>query len=115
MSISRKVFAGFGAAALLSLTAPVLAGPSEALAACKTEIATDARLSQFESVRQNTDDIKRRGRFTRFEINVRAGSVDGVDARWVAHCKARNNGKVETLELVQIEGHRDPHIAQTAN
>lgn len=113
MSIAKNVFAGIGAAALISFTGPALAGPSEALAACKNEIAADAQLSQFEKVRQDTDHIQRRGRYTRFEIGVRAVDADGAEVNWVANCKARNNGKVEELELVQVGGEAGNQVAQS--
>ena len=112
---AKNVFAGFGAIALASLTTTAFAGPTEALAACKSEIASDARLSQFESVRQNTGDIKRRGRYTNFEIAVRAQAADGLESSWVANCKARNNGKVESLELVQVGGSVGAQVAQSNN
>ncbi|MDJ0877264.1 MAG: hypothetical protein QNI86_01575 [Halieaceae bacterium] len=113
MSISNAV-RGIGAVALLAtLSTPALAGPSEALAGCKSEIANDSRLSQFETVRQNTDSIKRRGRYTSFEIEVAARNADGGTAEYVATCKARGNGTVDELELVQVGGAADTQVAQT--
>ena len=116
MSTTKKLSAVFGAAILASaISTPVLAGPSEALAGCKAEIAGDARLSQYERVSQNTDEIKRRGRFTKFEINVKGVDAEGASAAWVANCKARNNGQVEELQLVQVGGSVDAQVAQTSN
>lgn len=115
-SFTKSILAGFGAAvALASFTQPALAGASEALAACKTEIISDAQLSGFESVQTKTDNIKRRGRYTSFEIKVRAAASDGSESQWVANCKARNNGKVEEMQLVHIGGHTDAQVAQTTN
>lgn len=114
VSFAKGILAGLGAAVALATIAPsALAGPGEALAACKTEIAGDARLSGFDSIRQNTDEIKRRGRFTNFEIKVRAEGPDGSEASWVANCKARNAGKVETLQLVQVTGTTSAQVAQS--
>ena len=116
MSIVKSLSAGIGAVALVSLTAiPAQAGPSEALAACKSEIAADARMSQFDSVRQNTGAIKRRGRYTSFEIKVSAAATDGTESTWEANCKARSNGKVEELELVQVGGTAGTQVAQSDN
>ncbi|MEP5765703.1 MAG: hypothetical protein ABJ308_14000 [Halieaceae bacterium] len=116
MSISKSIYAGIGSAILVSaFSAPVFAGPSEALAACKTEIASDSRFSQYAAVLQSTDEIKRRGRFTKFEIKVNARAEDGASASWVANCKARNSGLVETLELVQVAGDSDQRVAKTGN
>jgi hypothetical protein len=116
ISFAKGILAGLGAAAaLMTFTPSVHAGPGAALAACKTEIAGDAQLSGFDSVRQNTDDIKRRGRFTNFEIKVRAQAPDGSEARWVANCKARNSGKVEALQLVQVGGDTSALVAQSDN
>ena len=115
MSMSKSLLATIGAASLLSFTTPALAGPSEALAGCKARIASDARLSHFESVYQNTEEIKRRGRFTSFEIKVRGRAADGADAAWVANCKARGSGQVETLELVQVSGISETRVAKADN
>ena len=115
MSRVKNLTIGMGALALASLISiPAQAGPNEALAACKTEIAEDARLSQFHSVKQNTDNIKRRGRYTSFEIKVRTETADGSEANWLANCKARNNGKVEDLELVQLGGTAGKQVAQSS-
>jgi hypothetical protein len=116
VSFAKGVLAGLGAAVALATIAPsALAGPSEALAACKTEIASDARLSGFDSVRQNTGDIKRRGRFTSFEIKVRARGPDGSESSWIANCKARNHGMVETLQLVHVGGNTGAIVAKSDN
>jgi hypothetical protein len=115
MSVLKSLLASIGAASLLSFTLPVLAGPGEALAGCKARIAGDARLSQFETVHQNTEEIRRRGRFTNFEIKVRSKAADGTDAVWIADCKARSNGDVETLELVQVSGNGETRVARTEN
>lgn len=116
VSFTKGLLAGLGAAAaLITFTPSVQAGPSEALAACKTEIASDAQLRGFDSVRQNTDSIKRRGRFTNFEIKVRAEGPGGLESSWVATCKARGSGKVETLQLVQVGGDTGPLVAQSDN
>ena len=115
MSIS-KVAGGIGAVLLVStLSTPALAGPSEALAACKAEIAADSRMAQYETVAQNTDNIKRRGRYTTFDIEVAGKDASGAKTEWVASCKARNNGKVEELELVQIGGADSSRVAQSSN
>ncbi len=115
MSIS-KALGGVAAAVLVStLSAPVFAGSSEALAGCKAEIAGDSRLSQFETVYQNTKDIKRRGRFTSFEIKVNAETANGETSSWVANCKARGNGKVEELQLVHVSGSAEAQVAQSKN
>ena len=111
---SNAVFAGLGAAVLAStFSFNAAAGTTEALAACKSGIAEDARLAQYSSVSQNTDEIKPRGRFTNFEIKVNAETADGESARWVAKCKARNSGKLESLELVQISGSGANQVAKT--
>lgn len=116
ISFAKGILAGLGAAAaLMAFTPSVHAGPSQALAACKTEIASDAQLSGFDSVRQTTDAIKRRGRFTNFEIAVRAEGPDGSQSSWVANCKARNSGKVEALQLVQVSGDTGSLVAQSEN
>jgi hypothetical protein len=115
MSISKSLYAGIGAVALLSFSNTSLAGTSEALAACKSEIASDSRMSQFESVVQSTDEIKRRGRYTNFEIQVRARTGDGSKSSWLANCKARNNGRVEAVELVHISGDAGAQLAQSDN
>lgn len=113
--IKSKVFGGVAAVMLVStLSAPAFAGPSEALAGCKSEIAGDTRLSQFENVSQNTGEIKRRGRYTNFEIKVNAKTADGAESSWVANCKARSNGKVEELQLVQV-GSTGNQVAQSGN
>ena len=70
-------------------------------------------MSGFESVRTNTDSIKRRGRYTSFEIKVIGKMADGSESRWVADCKARNNGKVEELQLVQVGGEAGAQVAQS--
>ncbi len=112
MSISKAIVGGIGAAVLMSsFSIPALAGPSEALAACKTEIAGDARLSDYAKVMQSTDEIKPRGRYTSFEIKVNATAADGATAAWLANCKARSNGKVEALELVQLKGDSEAQVA----
>ena len=109
-----KAFGGVSAALLVSaLSSPVFAGPSEALAGCKAEIAGDAQLSGYETVHQNTKNIKRRGRFTNFEIKVNAETADGVESSWVATCKARSNGQVEELQLVSVGGAADAQVAQS--
>jgi hypothetical protein len=113
MSVSKSLLASIGAASLLSFAVPALAGPGEALAGCKARIKSDARMSHFESVHQNTEEIKRRGRFTHFEIKVRGRAAGGTDAAWIASCKARNNGEVEALELVQISGNTETRVART--
>ena len=64
---------------------------------------------------QNTGDIKRRGRYTNFEIAVRAEAADGLASRWVANCKARNSGEVESLELVQVDGNVGAQVARSDN
>ncbi len=113
MSISNAV-RGLGAVALLAtLSTPALAGPSEALAGCKAEIASDSRLSQFEKVQQSTDKIRTRGRYTNFEIEVNAQTADGVKTEYLATCKAGGSGKVKELELVQVGGVADAQVAQT--
>ncbi len=115
MSIS-KVAGGIGAALLVStLSIPALAGPSEALAACKADIAADARMAKYESVSQNTDNIKRRGRYTTFDIEVAGKDAAGEKTEWVARCKARNNGKVEELELTLVGGADGAQVAQSSN
>ena len=115
MSTAKSLLASIGAASLLSFTVPALAGPSQALAGCKAQIASDARLSHFESVYQNTEEIKRRGRFTSFEIKVRGKTASGAEAAWTANCKARGSGQVETLDLVQVSGNSETRVAQTDN
>jgi len=116
MNTSKSLIAGIGSALVIaSFSAPVAAGSKEALAACKTEIAGDARFSQYAKVSQNTDEIKRRGRFTKFEIKVNAINAEGAKATWVANCKARNSGKVEELQMVQLGGATDAQFAQAAN
>lgn len=116
MSISKSVLTGIGTALLAStLSSAALAGPSEALAACKSQIADDARLSQFSKVLQHTDNIKRRGRFTSFEIKVNAKTAAGEDSAWTANCKARNSGKVEALELVNVGGVTESQVARTGS
>ncbi len=116
MSISKSVVTGIGAAVLMSsFSIPALAGPSEALAGCKTEIAGDARLSDYAKVMQRTDEIKRRGRYTSFEIKVNATAANGETAAWRASCKARGNGKVEALELVQLKGDSEAQVAASGS
>ncbi len=116
MSISKVVYAGLGTALLASsFSLSAVAGPSEALAACKDGIADDARLSHYSSVSQNTDAIKPRGRYTNFKIKVNAKTDEGASAQWLATCKARNNGKLESLELVQLSGEASPQVAQSGS
>ena len=115
-SFAKGIFAAAGAAiALASFTPSAMAGASEALAACKTEIISDAQLSGFEGVRTNTDNIRRRGRYTSFDIKVSAKAADGSESSWVANCKARNNGMVEELQLVQVGGDAGAQVAQSDN
>ncbi len=110
----NKLLGGVAATVMMStLSLPALAGSSEALAVCKTEIAGDDRLAGYSFVAQNTDSIKRRGRYTSFEIDVKGKNADGSVERWEAHCKARNNGRLETLELVQIGQPDAAQVAQT--
>ncbi len=116
MSISKVVYAGLGTALLASsFSLSAVAGPKEALAACKDGIADDARLSHYSTVAQNTDSIKPRGRYTNFEIKVKARTDDGASAEWLATCKARNSGKLESLELVQLSGEAMPQVAQSGS
>lgn len=113
MSISTLVRGVSAAALLATLSTPALAGPSEALAGCKAEIAQDSRLAQFDRVQQSTDRIRTRGRYTNFQIDVNAKSADGVVTEYVATCKASGSGKVKELELVQVGGAVDAQVAQT--
>ena len=116
MSISKVVYAGFGTALLASsFSLSAVAGPSEALAACKDGIADDARLSHYSAVVSKTDSIKPRGRYTSFEIKVNARTDAGASAKWLATCKARNSGKLESLELVQLSGETSPQVAQSGS
>jgi hypothetical protein len=116
MSISKAVYTGIGTALLASsFSLSAVAGPSDALAACKDGIAEDARLSHYSKVAQKTGDIKRRGRYTSFEIKVNAKTAEGANASWVANCKARNNGKLENLELVQVSGETQDQVAQSGS
>ncbi|MEE4660553.1 MAG: hypothetical protein V2J89_08800 [Halieaceae bacterium] len=111
----KHILGGVAATALMTtLSIPAMAGSSEALAACKTEIAADERLAQYEFVAQNTESIKRRGRYTSFEIDVKAKDANGETHRWEAACKARNNGRLETLTLVQVGTPAGDQVARTA-
>ena len=115
MSMNR-ILGGVAATVMMSsLSIPALAGSSEALAACKTEIAGDDRLAHYEFVAQNTDSIKRRGRYTNFEIGVKGKMADGSVEEWEASCKARNNGRLEALELVQVGVPAGDQVAKSSN
>jgi hypothetical protein len=113
---SKAVYAGLGAALLAStFSFQAVADPNEALAACKTAIAEDARLGQYARLSQNTGEIKRRGRYTQFEIRVKGEDSNGESAVFVANCKARNSGAMETLELVQVSGTANNQVAQAGS
>ena len=116
MSISKSLYTGIGTALLAStLSSQALAGASEALAACKSQIADDARMSQYSRVVQHTDGIQRRGRFTNFDIKVNGKTEAGESTAWQVKCKARNSGKVETLEMVQVGGAAESRVAQSGS
>ncbi len=93
------------AAALTALAAslPATANTTAALKACKAEIASDARFAE-QRVDSRMDSLKTRGRYTQFTIDVRASDGNGDSSEWLATCKARNTGKIESLDIAQVNG-----------
>ena len=87
------------AASALVLCNQSMAGTSEALSACKSKIKEDPRLGSEEFVYARMDDMKVKGRYTDFTLDVNTRDADGEKAAWQAECRARGSGKVVSLEL----------------
>jgi hypothetical protein len=116
MNISKPILSAAGSVvALLLLTSHVSAGTTEALAGCKAGIYEDSRLASFSDVYTTTDTIKRKSRFTRFEIDVRARTADGEEVSWDATCEASGSGKVKSIELVRVGGTTEAKVAQAGS
>jgi hypothetical protein len=104
MTISTKSFT-LGTAALVTalVTLPAVAGHQEALEGCTNAISQDERLASYEQVSSRVDDIRARGRYTNFKLNVTATETNGDAVLWRAECKAKGSGKVASMELKRID------------
>jgi hypothetical protein len=87
------------------------AGTTQGLKSCKAEIEQDSRMAGYK-VDSRMDSLKVRGRYTNFEIDVRATATDGSTAEWTANCKTRSSGKVETLELAEVSSNSSMVVAE---
>lgn len=87
------------------------AAATDALKGCKAEIAQDSRMADY-TVSARMDNIQTRGRYVNFTIDVKAKNADGATSEWLATCKARNTGRVESLELTQISANGEVLVAK---
>jgi hypothetical protein len=105
-----------GAAVLFSaFSAQVSAGANEGLSACKAQIADDGQMSGYSRVDAKMKDMKRRGRYTNFKLNVKGNAADGSSEAWTAECKTRSSGKVEELQLTRVAADSGQQVAQTGS
>ena len=86
---------------IIAMSGYAQAGSSEALASCKKQIISNESLEGYENVKARMDKMQRRGRYTNYTIDVSAAAGDGTVTKWQAECKARDSGRVESLELAQ--------------
>jgi hypothetical protein len=116
MSITKSVATSIGAAALVSVfSTQAFAGATEALSSCKNQIAQDANMSGYTRVDSRMNKMKRRGRYTYFNIDVNGKNADGVSDQWTAECKARSSGKVEEMQLTRVNAASSQQVAQTGS
>lgn len=108
-----KTFA-IASTAMVALTGSITAGASttDALKSCKAEIAQDSRMTG-QQLNARMDSMKTRGRYTNFTIDVRATNAEGATSEWVATCKARGTGRVESLELAQVSADGEMVVAES--
>ena len=116
MSFSKSLATSIGAVALVSaFSSPAFAGATEGLAACKAQIAGDANMSEYTRVDSRMKNMKRRGRYTYFQIGVKGKTAEGVSDQWTAECKARSSGKVDELQLTRVGADSDQQVAQSGS
>ncbi len=114
MTGKKSFGAAVGAALLLSaFSAQVSAGATEGLSACKAQIAGDSQLSEYSKVDARMEKMKRRGRYTHFQMNVTANNADGTTEAWTADCKARSSGRVEDLQLTRVSAGSEQQVAHS--
>ncbi len=87
------------------------AASTDALKGCKAEIAQDSRLAGYK-LNARMDTMQTRGRYTNFTIDVHAKNADGVTSEWLATCKARSTGRVDSLELAQVTANGELVVAE---
>jgi hypothetical protein len=116
MSFTKSLGTTIGAVALVSaFSSPAFAGATEGLAACKSQIAQDANMSEYTRVDSRMNEMRRRGRYTYFSINVKGKNADGVSDQWTAECKARSSGKVDELQLTRVNAASQQQVAQSGS
>ncbi len=114
MTVKKSFGAAVGAALLLSaFSAQVSAGATEGLSACKAQIAGDSQMSEYTKVDARMDKMRRRGRYTHFQMVVKAKNADGSVDAWTADCKARSSGRVEELQLTRVNDNSEQQVAQS--
>ena len=105
-----------GAVALVSaFSGQAFAGATEGLAACKSQIAQDANMSEYARVDSHMNKMQRRGRYTYFNINVKGKNAEGVSDAWTAKCKARSSGKVDELQLTRVDAASEQQVARSGS
>ena len=116
MSFTKSLGTTIGAVALVSaFSSPAFAGATEGLAACKSQIAQDANMSEYTRVDSRMDNMRRRGRYTYFSINVKGKNADGISDQWTAECKARSSGKVDELQLTRVNADSEQQVARSGS
>lgn len=112
MNTFIKTFA-VATTAVIALTGTINAnaGSTSALKGCKAAIAEDSRLAGYK-INARMDNMQTRGRYTNFTIDVRAKNADGATSEWLATCKARSTGRVESLEMAQVTANGELVVAK---
>jgi hypothetical protein len=114
MTVKKSFGAVAGAALLLSaFSAQVSAGATEGLSACKAQIAGDSQMSEYSKVDARMEKMRRRGRYTNFQMKVKAQNADGETEAWTADCKTRTSGRVEELQLSRVGTDSEQTVAQS--
>jgi hypothetical protein len=72
-------------------------------------------MSEYVRVDSRMSKMRRRGRYTYFDISVKGKSADGVSDQWTAECKARSSGKVDELQLTRVNGDSSQQVAQSGS
>jgi len=116
MSFTKSLGTSIGAIALVSaFSSPAFAGATEGLAACKSQIAGDANMSEYTRVDSRMNKMQRRGRYTYFSIDVKGKNAGAVSDEWTAECKARASGKVDDLHLTRVNAVSSQQVAQSGS
>jgi hypothetical protein len=116
MSFTKSFATSIGAVALVSaFSTQAFAGATEGLAACKSQIAQDANMSEYTRVDARMNKMQRRGRYTYFKLDVKGKTAGGVSDEWTAECKARSSGKVDELQLTRINADSSQQVAQSGS